>query len=303
MDMRIVTSPKSRFWVFEQFNRSKYFTLLAVLLGMPLAQALVDGYPVLEMGYWIAFVGMIVCALVAIDRKRQAFWIGLFLGMPALVATMALPMTGFNVDHQLVVLVLARTVVFLSLLSLLIIEILRDVLHTQRVMFEQVCGGLCIYLMIGIAWGLAYSALERIEPGAFLIDWTRYGLDHDGSPARLNALMTYFSFICLTTLGFGDVSPVSPVARGLVCVEAVLSQIYLAVFVARLVSQYLASGLMTITVENPSDLPDRKDDRGAAAVVDASHHATHRPNVRPHARSEHRRTGREASGNMPEKLH
>jgi hypothetical protein len=119
--------------------------------------------------------------------------------------------------------------------------------------------------------------MVRLDPLAFAIDRERFGLlDGGGSPHRLGGVMGYFSFVCLTTLGFGDVTPSSPLARGLVCVEAVLSQIYMAVFVARLVSQYLASGLVTVTV-NPRD-DDRPgavprphfDNRGALAHQDRS---------------------------------
>jgi hypothetical protein len=284
-------------------RRGKYATLLTTLLALPILQALVDGFEVLEMSYWVAFVGMLVCASITVDRTGHAVWIGLLLGAPALIATAALPMTGYNVDHRLLVIVLVRTAIFITLLTHLGIEILRDVLHTQRVMFEQVCGGLCVYLMIGIIWGLGYTAIERIEPGAFLIDWTRYGLIDRGSPAQLNSLMLYFSFICLTTLGFGDVSPVTPLARGLVCVEAVLSQIYLAVFVARLVSQYLASGLMTITIENPPERPAPSDGgQGPGPEVGSRLDPAGPGHGPPHLRPEPRRTGREAFGHAPQNI-
>jgi hypothetical protein len=161
-----------------------------------------------------------------------------------------------NPEH-LALWVSARTTVGLLLIGFLCIMILDDLSHSQRVMFDQVCAGLCVYLMIGFAWGLLYAALERLQVGSFALDLQRFGLADSFNPMRLNSVMTYFSFATLTTLGYGDISPVSPMARGLVWVEAVLGQIYLAVFVAKLVSQYLASGMMTITVgQNPAETPD-----------------------------------------------
>jgi hypothetical protein len=239
----------------RRLPRGKYSALLGALIVLPLLQALVDGHPLLELTYWLGFVAMLVCAMVAVGRSRQAFWTGIALGFPTFTALLLVPTTGFNVDHHFQALVLVRTAVFLTLLAALGREILRDVLHARCVMFDQVCGGLCVYLMIGFAWGIVYVALVRMRPGAFAIDWDRFGLTAECSPTRLNGVMTYFSFVCLTTLGFGDISPVTPLARALVGMEAVLSQLYMAVFVARLVSQYLASGAVTVTVDQTAAHP------------------------------------------------
>jgi hypothetical protein len=268
-----------RIWLrtFHPYVARKYSSLLIVLLLLPLAQALADGYPVLELAYGVGLVGMIVVALVTVGRTRHALWAALALGLPSIAAVVALPTTGFNVDHHALVLVLLRTVVVLSLLVLLVVEILRDVLHTRQVLFDQVCGGLCVYLMIGFAWGLVYAAMLRIEPTSFVIDRDRFGLIQDDSPHHLAGVMTYFSFICLTTLGFGDVTPASPLARGLVCIEAVLSQIYMAVFVARLVSQYLASGAVTVTIDTahaPASNPGRNPRSDPPAPSPLSPHVT-----------------------------
>ena len=178
---------------------------------------------------------------------------------------------------------LLRTTVGLLLIGFLCLMILDDVGHSQRVMFDQVCGGLCVYLMIGFAWGLLYSALERLQTGSFALDLQRFGLADSFTAMRLNSVMTYFSFATLTTLGYGDISPSSPMARGLVWVEAVLGQIYLAVFVAKLVSQYLASGMMTISVEQtPQQAPGRisdRHDRSRPTTIDptADEQASSRP--------------------------
>jgi hypothetical protein len=247
------------------FYQGKYSILMMSLLALPIAQALVDGHPLLELGYWLAFVGMLTVATTVVGHNRHAFWTAALLGTPCVIAVLTLPLTGFNMDHAILPFVLGRSAVFLALLGALSVLILRDVSVSRRVMFDQVCGGLCVYLMIGYAWGLMYAALERLSQGAFAIDLERFGLVGGFSPMRLNSVMTYYSFVTLTTLGYGDIAPVSPMARGLVWVEAVLGQIYMAVFVARLVSQYLAQGTVTITVDRT------RGDRSQGARGDAAH--------------------------------
>lgn len=234
------------------FYRGKYSLLLGTLLVLPIVQAAVDGHPALELGYFLAFVGMLVAATAVVGHSRHALWTGLFLGVPVLCSVLVLPTTGLCLESTYQGWMLSRTAIFLLFLGVLSAMILQDVEHSRRIMFDQVCGGLCVYLMIGYAWGLMYAALEHISPGAFSIDLARFGLEGVVSPLRLNAVMTYGSFVTLTTLGYGDIAPVGPMARGLVWVEAVLGQIYMAVFVARLVSQYLATGPLTFAAPPPA---------------------------------------------------
>ena len=256
------------------FRQGRYSTLLMSLLLLPMLQAAIDGYPVFELVYFLAFVGMIAAATAAACRGRHVFWTTALFGVPAIISVLSVPILGMNPDH-LGVLVGLRTGVCLLLLGFLCLMILEDVGRSRRVMFDQVCGGLCVYLMIGFAWGMMYAAIERMSVGSFTVDLEGFGLTDLVTPMRLNSVMTYFSFATLTTLGYGDISPLSPLARGLVWIEAVLGQIYMAVFVAKLVSQYLADATMTITVgqgptrpgetgpegdeSQPQPLPNRSD--------------------------------------------
>lgn len=230
--------PRGRIGLPRQVGN--YAALLAVLLSLPLLQALAEGNPTLEQGYWLAFFGMLAVAMASVGHTRHALWMSVILGGPSALAMLCVPVTGFNLDTQMAFAVEARTAINLAFLGCLSVMILRDIGDSRRVMLDQICGALCVYLMIGLAWGLMFTCLERLNPGAFAIDLKRFGLHDSATPLRLNAVMTYSSIVTLTTLGYGDVSPVSPLARALVSIEAVLGQFYMAVFVARLVSQYLS---------------------------------------------------------------
>ena len=97
---------------------------------------------------------------------------------------------------------------------------------------EHLYAGLSAYLLAGIFFGVFYWVLERTWSGSFAIP---------GEGAQSNFSLTaaiYYSFVTLTTLGYGDIVPRSEVGRGLAILEAVVGQLYLAVMIARLVSLY-----------------------------------------------------------------
>ena len=107
----------------------------------------------------------------------------------------------------------------------------RHALRGGRVDSERIFAALDAYLLAAFVFGVVYWVLDREVPGSF-------------GPEPLGALTprraVYLSFVVISTLGFGDIVPVSGAAQGLVTVEAVGGQMYLAVLVARLVSLYSA---------------------------------------------------------------
>ncbi|HEY7041120.1 MAG TPA: ion channel [Methylomirabilota bacterium] len=100
-----------------------------------------------------------------------------------------------------------------------------------RVNAERIFAVLSAYLLTGLVFGITYGLLNDVRPGSFRLPELETARFEHG---------VYISFVILTSLGFGDVVPVSPVARGLTILEAVIGQMYMAVLVARLVSLYSA---------------------------------------------------------------
>ena len=100
-----------------------------------------------------------------------------------------------------------------------------------RIDRERIFAVLDAYLLTGVIFGLVYALVDEIHPGSFHTP--------AGGAMRFEQGV-YLSFVVLTSLGFGEVLPVTGVARGLTVVEAVIGQMYMAVVVARLVSLYAA---------------------------------------------------------------
>ena len=103
-------------------------------------------------------------------------------------------------------------------------------MRPARVDSEHIYAALSVYLLGGIFFGVLYHAVGQGWPGSFSV------LGKTGDFELFDAI--YFSFVTLATLGYGDLLPVSEVARGLAVVEAVSGQLFLAVLIARLVGSY-----------------------------------------------------------------
>ena len=100
-----------------------------------------------------------------------------------------------------------------------------------QVTSERLYISVSVYLLAGISFAALYQVIAVVQPEAFALD---------GPPWSQMQALTYFSFSTLTTLGYGDLSPATPLARSLAIVEATAGQLYLAILVARLVALELS---------------------------------------------------------------
>jgi len=123
----------------------------------------------------------------------------------------------------------------LGLLSLLLflVVVLGQTLRSGPITFHRIQGAVAAYLLLGVIWAYAYALVALLRPGAF---------SGPLNPAEGPHAWFYFSFVTLTTVGYGDVLPVHPVARSLAILEAVTGPLYLAILIARLVSLAVAPG-------------------------------------------------------------
>lgn len=106
-----------------------------------------------------------------------------------------------------------------------------------RVTTNMIYGAVVTYLLAAIAFAFVYEAIELCQPGSFS------GLPEGAGPLALGDALLYFSLVSLTTVGYGDITPVSSLARPLAVLEGAFGALYLAVVVARLVGLHIASGL------------------------------------------------------------
>ena len=167
----------------------------------------------------------------AVRERKRLFAITILLAVVSIGADILLQTT----PSDLLVLVAYATV--LLLMVVFSVSILSNVLQSGRVTADKIYGAICVYLLVAYAWAFAYAIIESCEPGSFA------GLNTQEHLVRENISrviqLRYFSFVTLTTVGYGDITPHSPLARTLSMIEAVMGQMYLAILVARLVGLHI----------------------------------------------------------------
>jgi hypothetical protein len=179
---------------------------------------------------------VLVSGAVAATRRRWALVAVAAVAVAALAVRWATWLSSGNALEEL------RIIAVLATLVPLCIVILRLVLRQGPVTRRRIQGAIAAYVLLGLTWSYAYTLVALCRPGAFS------GVDGGDAPAPL----IYFSFVTLTTLGYGDITPIHPVARSLAILEALTGQIYPAILLARLVALELhASGRSRRDGEEP----------------------------------------------------
>ena len=103
----------------------------------------------------------------------------------------------------------------------------------SKITADTLYGVVCVYLLSGLTWSSLYTLIEVAQPGSFYVS-SAQNMDQVINWSDL----LFFSFATLTTLGYGDITPVTSVARSLALLEAVFGVLYNAILIARLVGLY-----------------------------------------------------------------
>jgi voltage-gated potassium channel len=200
--------------------------LLGLLIGTPMLEDLLGWNDTNVAGMTYIFV--LALGIWSLRGARRWFVVGGLLAASGVLINIVHLSTG----HPMAM--FTALGLFGLFLGLCIVLVMRDIVGGTEVDLNRIAGAISVYLLLGALWSVAYSALFAIDAQAFA------GLSvADAAPRRLE--FQYFSFVTLTTLGYGDLLPVSNTARALVMAETITGQFYIAILVAALVSAYVSS--------------------------------------------------------------
>ncbi|HPF70727.1 MAG TPA: potassium channel family protein, partial [Candidatus Krumholzibacteria bacterium] len=152
--------------------------------------------------------------------------LGAALAVPAVVLVVAGELTGSRVLQW------AGYVFLLGLYLTIIRLMLQRIVRAPAVTLDEIALALCTYVLLGMLWMLFYVPLAADDPTRHFAFATPPAADD------VNFALTYFSYVTLTTLGYGDITPISPLARSLAILEALTGVLFLAVLISRLVGAY-----------------------------------------------------------------
>jgi hypothetical protein len=184
-------------------------------------------------------VAIVLVLLIVFDRRSHRF-LAVLAGLTVILALWAIRLTSAVPPRHVEMAVHLGAVVFFAGA---IGAILRHLFERKVVHLDDILGTICGYLLAAIAWANLYAAIELSTTGAFALTGPIQS-DLATWYAR-ESLFTYFSLTTMTTIGYGDITPVAPAARSAAMLQGVFGQFYIAVIVAQLVGSKLAEGVST----------------------------------------------------------
>ncbi len=208
-----------------------YFIMCCVLtfavLAYPLAPAFA-GLPLLR----ILLTAIILNALYIVTRSPKLFRTVLILVIPILVANWIVSPAEYPR------LSVAATGGVLAVMLAAVGVMFKHVITAQRISRDIIFGSVAIYLLAGVLWALTYDLVNQLMPGMVIKTVGEMATVQDRAAAFPE--FTYFSFITLTSVGYGDLTPIGPPARSLAIVEGVFGQLYTAILIGKLVGMKVA---------------------------------------------------------------
>lgn len=211
----------------RDLRRFRFSLLLAALVLMFLALPYVRSTFLGEQAVVLLTSLVMLAGLFAAARSWKSLALGLALAVPAValdLAALAYPGHGFG---------MAGNTVALGYFAYLIFHMTKEVFLARSVHLDLLFGAVCIYLVLAVGWTSLYLLVEAANPDSFA---------PAPSAAHPKLELLYFSFTALTTVGYGDVVPVSYEARSLASIQSAVGVLYPAILVASLVGRLRLDG-------------------------------------------------------------
>ena len=197
--------------------------LVLMFIGIPGVEGIKNG----DLIEAVLLTLVLVSAVLAVRREPWTLAVAGALVVPAVACKW---LNHYRPDLVPPALFLVPALLFVIFV---IAHLLGFILRAPRVDSQVLCAGVCIYLLLGLLWAFGYELVAELVPDSFAFS-VPAAASH--SMKHFNAF--YFSFITLTTVGYGDITPVSNIARMLAIMEAISGTLFVGVLIARLVSLY-----------------------------------------------------------------
>ena len=220
---------------FLDYHSGKYFYLLLLLLIWLIGYPLVADFPIARIAFSVLLTLTLLASVYAVSQKGHVVRTGLVLA----ILTFIFEWSAFK--FQFWWLEFATVVLFFLFSAYITGMIVIHVVRQRRVTTDEIFAAISAYLMIGMTGALLFVLIDLVVPGSLTISSSLV----TGGPEVIFqrdefGIYLYYSFVTLTTLGYGDINPVSTLARVFSYLIAVTGQIYLTVLIAWLVGLYIS---------------------------------------------------------------
>ena len=212
----------------EKLSQSKqrFLILLCLILGLLVLVPILIRIVAARIFVDIFLTAIVISMVYTISHKKGHVIVGVLL---AIVMLVSLWLQYFYPNKAILAIGMFAGALFIGVV---IASILIFIFRSEEINREIIYAAILLYLLAALLWAFVYTFLELIDPASFNIDLSQ--------PQDDLLVFQYFSFVTLTTLGYGDITPVSEVAKAIAVLEAVVGQLYLVVAVAWLVGMYVS---------------------------------------------------------------
>jgi hypothetical protein len=210
----------------KAYFENRFLYLIILIFLMLLAVPILSGFVGVRLFLDIFMTAILISTIYAVSEGKHVSLIALLLALPMIVSMW----TGFVLQESRVILVgnIFGVLFFAFTISRILVFIFRE----EEVNLNLIFAAAVVYLLMAIMWSYVHLSLERIVPGAYSIPADK------GVHGQF--LFVYYSFVTISTLGYGDITPLSSLARSLSIIEAVTGQLFIAVLIAWLVGVYIS---------------------------------------------------------------
>ncbi len=210
----------------------RHLELFATLIFMLVMQSVLEADSLVGRTIFnILLLAIVLSAIRTLSESRNRLAIAIAVG------GISYTLSWFTEYQTSTTLIATMLVGYIIVFAILVIALSEDVFRDGPVDMNRIVGALCIYFVLGLVWALIYSLLETVQPGSFRF-YDAVGGENLVQD-KVNEFI-YFSSVTLTTLGYGDIVPISRPARMFASLEAIVGQLYVAIIIARMVGLHIS---------------------------------------------------------------
>ena len=208
-------------------SKERFFILLCLIGGLLVLVPILNRFVAARIFLDIFLTAIVISVAYIISHKKRNLIFGVTLGV-VMLASLWIPYTDQNKWIAASGMIAGALLIAFGMASLLDL-----MLKSKGVNREIIYAAILLYLLAALMWAFVYTFLELVDPASFNIELVR-------SEGQL-LVFQYYSFVTITTLGYGDITPVTEVAKAFSVLEALVGQLYLVVAVAWLVGMHVSS--------------------------------------------------------------
>jgi len=208
-------------------SKERFLILICLILGLIVIVPILKRFAALRIFLDIFITAIYISMVYTVSHKKRHIYIGALLAMVMLIS---LWLQYFQQNNLVFAIGRISGILFFIMV---ITNILTLIFKSEDVTIEVIYAAILVYLLMALMWSFVYVLLELINPASFNV---ALSLEQGSQMWSI-----YYSFVTITTLGYGDITPATELASSFSILEAVVGQLYLVVVVARLVGMHVSS--------------------------------------------------------------